>query len=48
MMGRMARRGQRIVVRLSMGAQTLPDVDSYNTVAEIRGSTHPEQVGGST
>lgn len=48
MMGRMARRGQRIVVRLTMGAQTLPDVDSFNTVAEIRGSKHPEQVGGST
>ncbi|XP_057196422.1 carboxypeptidase Q-like isoform X1 [Triplophysa rosa] len=44
MMGRMARRGQRIVVRLTMGAQTLPDVDSFNTVAEIRGSKHPEQV----
>ncbi|XP_055066645.2 carboxypeptidase Q [Misgurnus anguillicaudatus] len=44
MMARMARRGQRIVVRLTMGAQTLPDVDSFNTVAEITGSTHPEQV----
>ncbi|XP_030638236.1 carboxypeptidase Q [Chanos chanos] len=44
MMARMARRGQRIVVRLFMSAQTLPDVDSYNTVAEIVGSTHPEQV----
>ncbi len=28
-----------------MGAQTLPDVDSFNTVAEITGSEHPEQVG---
>ncbi len=45
MMARMARRGQRIVLRLTMGAQTLPDVDSYNTVAEITGSKHPEQVG---
>ncbi|XP_059423358.1 carboxypeptidase Q-like isoform X1 [Carassius carassius] len=44
MMARMVRRGQRIVVRLTMGAQTLPDVDSYNTVAEITGSKHPEQV----
>uniref|UniRef100_A0A672PS82 Carboxypeptidase Q n=1 Tax=Sinocyclocheilus grahami TaxID=75366 RepID=A0A672PS82_SINGR len=44
MMARMACRGQRIVVRLTMGAQTLPDVDSYNTVAEITGSEHPELV----
>lgn len=44
MMARMARRGQRIVVRLTMGAQMHPDVDSFNTVAEITGSTHPEQV----
>lgn len=44
MMARMVRRGQRIVVHLTMGAQTLPDVDSYNTVAEITGSKHPEQV----
>ncbi|XP_043116243.1 carboxypeptidase Q-like isoform X2 [Puntigrus tetrazona] len=44
MMARMALRGQRIVLRLTMGAQTLPDVDSYNTVAEITGSEHPEQV----
>lgn len=45
MMARMARRGQKIVVRLRMGAQTLPDADSFNTVAEIVGSEHPEQVG---
>ncbi|XP_042560657.1 carboxypeptidase Q-like [Clupea harengus] len=44
MMARMARRGQKIVVRLRMGAQTLPDADSFNTVAEIVGSEHPEQV----
>ncbi|KAM6967539.1 carboxypeptidase Q-like [Aplochiton taeniatus] len=44
MMARMAWRGQRIVVRLSMEAHTLPDADSHNTVAEIRGWEHPEQV----
>uniref|UniRef100_A0A673HZZ5 Carboxypeptidase Q n=1 Tax=Sinocyclocheilus rhinocerous TaxID=307959 RepID=A0A673HZZ5_9TELE len=44
MMARMACRGQRIVVRLTMRDQTLPDVDSYNTLAEITGSEHPEQV----
>uniref|UniRef100_A0A8C7K9D0 Carboxypeptidase Q n=1 Tax=Oncorhynchus kisutch TaxID=8019 RepID=A0A8C7K9D0_ONCKI len=45
MMARMAKRGQRIVVRLTMNAQTFPDADSFNTVAEIIGSEHPEQPG---
>lgn len=44
LMWRMAQRGQKIVVRLTMGAKTLPDADSFNTVAEIRGWQHPEQV----
>lgn len=44
LMWRMAQRGQRIVVRLTMGAKTLPDADSFNTVAEIKGWQHPEQV----
>lgn len=44
MMGRMARSSQRILVRLTMGAYTLPDADSHNTVAEIQGWQHPEQV----
>uniref|UniRef100_A0A667Y604 Carboxypeptidase Q n=1 Tax=Myripristis murdjan TaxID=586833 RepID=A0A667Y604_9TELE len=44
LMARMAQRGQRIVVRLTMGAKTLPDADSFNTVAEIKGWQHPEQV----
>ncbi|XP_056300250.1 carboxypeptidase Q-like isoform X1 [Pseudoliparis swirei] len=44
LMWRMAQRGQSIVVRLSMGAKTLPDADSFNTVAEITGWQHPEQV----
>ncbi|CAB1334751.1 unnamed protein product, partial [Coregonus sp. 'balchen'] len=43
MMARMAKRGQRIVVRLTMNAQTFPDADSFNTVSEIIGSEHPEQ-----
>ncbi|MCI4374424.1 hypothetical protein PGIGA_G00006120 [Pangasianodon gigas] len=43
-MARMAHRGTKIVVRLTMGAQTLEDVDSFNTVAEITGREHPEQV----
>lgn len=41
----MAHRGTKIVVHLSMEDQTLEDVDSFNTVAEITGSEHPEQVG---
>ncbi|XP_077383864.1 carboxypeptidase Q-like isoform X1 [Festucalex cinctus] len=44
LMWRMARRGQRIAVRLTMAAKTLPDADSFNTVAEIKGWQHPEQV----
>ncbi|XP_053700201.1 carboxypeptidase Q-like [Synchiropus splendidus] len=44
LMWRMAQRGQRITVRLTMAAQTLPDADSFNTVAEIKGWQHPEQV----
>ncbi|XP_067094428.1 carboxypeptidase Q-like isoform X2 [Osmerus mordax] len=43
MMGRMARRGQKILVHLSMEAHTLPDADSFNTVAEIKGKEHSEQ-----
>ncbi|XP_056142300.1 carboxypeptidase Q-like [Lampris incognitus] len=44
LMFRISRRGQKIVVRLMMGATTLPDADSFNTVAEIVGWQHPEQV----
>ena len=44
LMARMAARGQRVVVRVTMGAKTLPDADSFNTVAEIKGWQHPEQV----
>lgn len=44
LMWRIAQRGQRIVVKLAMEAKTLPDADSFNTVAEIKGWQHPEQV----
>ena len=44
LMWRTAQRGQKIVVRLTMGAKTLPDADSFNTVAEIRGWQYPDQV----
>ncbi|XP_053288254.1 carboxypeptidase Q isoform X1 [Pleuronectes platessa] len=44
LMWRFAQREQKIVVRLKMGAKTLPDADSFNTVAEIKGWQYPEQV----
>jgi carboxypeptidase Q len=37
-------RGERIVVRLRMEAQTLPDVPSRNVVAELPGSERPQEV----
>jgi carboxypeptidase Q len=41
---RMQDRGERIVVRLDMGAQTLPDAESRNVIAEIRGRELPDEV----
>ncbi|MBI4520715.1 MAG: M20/M25/M40 family metallo-hydrolase [Gemmatimonadetes bacterium] len=44
MLHRMQDRGQRIVVRLQMSAQTLPDRMSRNVMAEITGNERPEEV----
>ncbi|CAG2253418.1 CPQ [Mytilus edulis] len=44
MMDRMQQRGHKIVVKLKMSAKTLPTVTSRNTIAEIKGSTYPEQI----
>lgn len=44
LMWRMAKKGEKIIVKLTMGATTLPDADSFNTVAEIKGWQNPEQV----
>ena len=44
MLSRMQARGERIVVTLKMGAQTLPPARSRNVVAEIRGSERPDEV----
>jgi len=44
MLHRMQERGERIRVRLSMGARTLPDVQSRNVVAEIVGRERPDEV----
>jgi carboxypeptidase Q len=44
MMQRMQNRGQKIVVRLKMSAEKLPDTPSRNVVAEITGSERPEEI----
>ncbi len=44
MITRMSARGERVVVRLTMAAQTLPDVPSRNVLGEIRGSQFPDEV----
>jgi carboxypeptidase Q len=41
---RMATRGEKLKVHLALSAQTLPDADSNNVIAEIRGRELPEQV----
>jgi carboxypeptidase Q len=43
-MRRMQQRGERIQMRLEMGAKTLPDAPSANVVAEIRGTERPDEV----
>ena len=37
-------RGTTMTIRLQMGATTLPDATSYNTIAEIRGSQFPNEI----
>ena len=44
MLQRMADRGEPIVVRLVMGAETLPDAPSRNVVAELTGTEYPEEI----
>lgn len=41
---RLARRGDPVVLRLTMEAQTLPDSPSADVVAEIRGRERPDEV----
>lgn len=43
MLERFQRRNQSIVIFLYMEALTLPDVTGYNVVAEIKGSTYPNE-----
>ena len=44
LMRRMQARGERIRMKLAMGAKTLPDAPSANVVGEIRGTEKPEEV----
>jgi carboxypeptidase Q len=44
MLHRMQDRGDRVRVRLTMAAQMLPDAQSRNVVAEIRGRERPEEI----
>ncbi|HEX7546311.1 MAG TPA: M28 family metallopeptidase [Gemmatimonadaceae bacterium] len=44
MIHRMIDRGEKVVVRLEMEAQTLPDVPSRNAIGELRGSEKPDEV----
>jgi carboxypeptidase Q len=44
MMRRMQERGERVRVTLTMNARTLPDAQSRNVVAELRGSELPDEV----
>jgi hypothetical protein len=43
-MRRMAEAGHEVVVKLYMEAKTLPDADSANVMAEIKGREKPEEV----
>jgi carboxypeptidase Q len=44
MLHRMSDRGERVVVHLTMGAQTLPDAPSRNVMGEIVGRERPREV----
>jgi carboxypeptidase Q len=44
MLSRMLNRGQQVVVSLKMGARRLPDAPSRNVIAELRGTTAPDEV----
>ncbi len=44
MIARMVQRGEKVVVKLLMSAQMLPDAPSRNVMGEIRGSQFPDEV----
>jgi carboxypeptidase Q len=41
---RLVDRGERVRLRLTMGATTLPDAESANVIAELRGRERPEEI----
>lgn len=41
---RLTEAGQRVRVRLALSGQTLPDVESFNVIAEIRGRERPDDI----
>ncbi len=43
-MRRMSEAGKQVTVKLYMEAQQFPDADSFNVMAEIRGSEMPEEI----
>lgn len=44
MLRRLARLGERVVVRMKMEARTLPDAPSRNVIAELRGREKPDEI----
>lgn len=44
MIERMTARGQRVSVRLTMSAQSLPDAPSRNVIGELRGRERPDEI----
>jgi len=44
MIARMVQRGEKVVVKLTMSAQTMADAPSRNVMGEIRGSQFPDEV----
>jgi carboxypeptidase Q len=41
---RLIKRGQRVRMHLTLTPRELPDVKSFNVVAEIKGSEHPDEI----
>jgi hypothetical protein len=44
LMHRLLTKGERVRLHLVLTPKTLPDVESANVIAEIRGSEHPEEI----
>ena len=44
MIQRMVDKGEKVVIQLNMEAETLPDADSRNVIAEITGSEFPDEI----